>query len=354
MKIAVRTSGKGPLAENKWESNSTSDFSTIIPFLESMCSQGHGCTVARRDGAIVAYFSGFESGLVDFQNRDIFVSIAILGISETSARALLLHFMEDHSGFRTVLLESVSRPSADEWLVNYTKIDELIEEAVKRVELDFQATPFDAPRADDFNEKAETNEGPCAKEQRESMNNRNIERLCQEIRDHRFSEGDGLKLVMAPTQAGYKKALQEADRLLWADGSKDDLVAARKKKELGPTTSTASTKSERPSSLPTCPSFVSSLIKVLFLETPSGDSLNPAARFSRRKLSIICGVVATLALGATVGSKWRGANAKKERQQAVEQARKEKDQEWEAKNAKNTEELRELKVKNAAPAQAPN
>ena len=71
-------------------------------------------------------------------------------------------------------------------------------------------------------------------------NQRNIKLLCQEIRDYRFSDGLGLKLLLAAThpQAGYEKALVESDRLLWAEGSKDNLADSREKITAQATSST--------------------------------------------------------------------------------------------------------------------
>lgn len=59
-------------------------------------------------------------------------------------------------------------------------------------------------------------------------------RLCKDIRKYNFTEGNGIKLLVAsiPTQKGYERAQLEADRFLWADGGKDDLVEIRKKKIL--------------------------------------------------------------------------------------------------------------------------
>lgn len=86
-------------------------------------------------------------------------------------------------------------------------------------------------------------------------------------------------------------------------------------------------------------------MKFLFLKTASPDSSNPAAKVSPGKLSIICGVVAAFVIGATVGYKWRGASAGMELQQAVEQAHKEKDLEWQPKMEAADAELRALKTK---------
>jgi len=342
MEIAVRTAGKGQKAEYAWKSNSDSDCGDRIRFIESMCGQGHGCALVRRLGIFDAYFSGFKSGLEDYRQRNIVVTLVFLGISETTARALTLLFTEDYDSFKEILLDTFSRASSDEWTVDYDKFSRIAEVAERQANLHPQAPPFDEPRADDFDGKADSSELDSAK------NQRSIKRLCQEIRDYRFSDGDGLKLLLAAThpQAGYERALVEADRLLWAEGSKDDLAASRKKKAEQATSPTQSRKSRGPSDWP------SQTSQYLDLSKEFSNSLNSLKKSFKK--SPIIWVVGISVVSFAVGYLRGGANAKKERQQAVEQARKEKDQEWEAKNAKNTEELRELKVKNAAPAQAPN
>ncbi len=305
MKTGIKTSGRASQSDYTWKSNDSGSADSFYD-LENQVGQDHGCVIVHGDDDLFqACFAGFRTDLHDYRQRNIGVSVAFLEISQVQARALTLLFLEKYEEFSRRLLDAVERwvptdvppaeqgASVGEWRYDGKKLIALVEEAVKQANLapssseSTEANPFATPRSFDYDAKAKVGESAHTKSQR------SVKMLCEELRKYDFSSGAGLKLLLAsaPPQAGYEKALREADRLLWAEGSQDDLVAYRKKKQTWKTNNTLSTILAMLSRDASYRGFGTRLIKRLVLEE-SPNSSNHTYRVSPKKLSIICVVIA--------------------------------------------------------------
>jgi hypothetical protein len=305
-------------------------------FLENLLdTTEHGVCVSHGSSGYSVLISGISTGFQAVRAGVVKLSCVVFGMSEDEARRFsggILRAWDDK------IVESFADRSEDDeqgisWKVDLAKSSEFIE---AKLDLDSQNEPLvESRRSRPYSNDIGTFE--------------ELGRLCL---SQRFSDGKGLKVAVGKPKTTESRGRIETNADLYA--VPDALISDDVGKKKATREHTAPKRSDEPSKTPLRHSFANNLIGFLFLETPPPGSSNRVARISPRKLSIICGVVATFALGATVGSKWRGASAKKEREQAVERARKENDQEWEAKIAKNAEEIQEFKAKNAAPAAPPN
>lgn len=366
--LAIRT--RSHSADYQWKSSDPSMGSWYeVP--ASFCGEGPSYSASAGGGAenrMSLFVGGLDGGTADPWGRPIGVDLAINGLTDSDARKILCEAMKNGNGFQERLLKGISRPDAKMWQVDFDRLRELIDECTQGQPETSLPPPFTIAW-----------ERTYTTDSKDSMA-ASLRKLASELEQHSFSPGNGLKLLVsaAPQEEGYARAVKEADRLLWQTDQERNLSTYRKSKPpvgkntqppsnpLGDLTTTAGEifakvkqkakdhheKRKKPPNpntpdapdVPQPPGVPET--PPLPLETPPEPEREPSdpvigPRSPRRQLTRNAVIVAAIfALGMIIGSIWRGASAKKERQQAVEEARKEKDREWEAENVKNVEELR--------------
>lgn len=255
-----------------------------------------------RNGDLFDFFARTPAGALDSTKVPIFNTFGFLGIDGITARALCLLYLEDNELFQKSANPIVNRfekpQDSIEWSANFSHADDVIRIARDRSNLEGNSQAISSgPYGIDFKEDKEEPDNATKK--------RAILDLCNDLRNHSFSNHDGIKILIAeiPKQGGYQAAKDApADRLLWQNGSSDDGSLTNKhfeltnKKKADRPNSTQSSRSSEPSRVPLI-TFGEKLIAFLLLDQKLPNSLPIGARISPTKLLIFSGVLVVAATG---------------------------------------------------------
>lgn len=290
--LAIRTAGTTTDSDYTWKTLPHVS-GNLHDSLAELCDQAQSFAVVRRDDFFDVYLGGVETGLSDYQQRDVLVSIAFFGLTEAVAHNLVVFAIEHAEEFAQLLLAAICRDSPDKWSIDKISAEKILDTANQQMMVVHSLPPFM-----DAWERFYTTYSADKKSTSDELSHAKNEliKLSAELKKHSFSKESGLKLMVSygPSQEGYNRALAEADRFLWHGGHEVDLSVVRSKKK-APSARTTSAKSNGPSKThsggaslpPTCPSSKS----VIWTNSNKG-------------LVIICGVVAMgILLGITCKKK---------------------------------------------------
>ncbi|MFT3991952.1 MAG: hypothetical protein QM680_11135 [Luteolibacter sp.] len=284
MKVAVRTRSKN--IDYCWkttEDESNHERWFITP--GTYCDESLSAAAMREGRQAKVYLGGMSSGINDFMGTRVRMDLCIGELDEPQARALLVCFLQETGDFAAALAGNISRPDADDWFVDFHKLEEWLTDLI--IKKNFGSRPaFEDAWEKDGYLKERGNRGPNPSEWK---------KVALELTAHSFSEEDGLKLLLTriPNNQGEEIAREQADRLLWRTDREQDILPFRKKKP-STTGATPETRSDKASTLSSYPPSVK---KATFPKPDTSRSFsNPPHTVSPKKLLIGLGVIVAIGL----------------------------------------------------------